>query len=32
VLGFIVLLFAIMAVLYFQTATAEKIIYEENPM
>jgi hypothetical protein len=30
VLVFIVLLFALMAILYFQTASTEKIVYEEN--
>lgn len=30
VLGFIFLLFAVMAILYFQTASTEKIVYEEN--
>jgi len=30
VLEFIFLLFAVMAILYFQTASTEKIVYEEN--
>lgn len=30
VLGFILLLFAVMAILYFQTSSAEKTVYEEN--
>ncbi|MDQ1276298.1 MAG: hypothetical protein QG610_1874 [Euryarchaeota archaeon] len=30
VLGFLFLLFVVMAVLYFQTSSTEKIVYEEN--